>query len=150
MAIILPTYHLFSYLPIDAFLLVNFAHRLCFECFVCCVDFWGFSCCGKSLKAMAAPCASLVASHCALANKAQLLPGRVAVASSRSSNREVVRRCAEWRARNCAGMLSSGFVGKRVTRSICFKPSACSKRFIHSTVAKDAPLVVRSFSLECR
>jgi hypothetical protein len=72
------------------------------------------------------------------------------VASSRSSNREVVRRCAAWRSRNCAGMLSSGCVGKRVTRSICFKPSACSKRFIHSTVAKDAPLVVRSFSLECR
>lgn len=104
----------------------------------------------QSLKAMAAPCASLVASPCALANKAHLLPGRVAVASSRSSNREVVRRCAAWRSRNCAGMLSSGFVGKRVTRSICFKPSACSKRFIHSTVAKDAPLVVRSFSLECR
>jgi thioredoxin len=95
----------------------------------------------QSLKAMAAPCASLVASHCALANKAHLLPGRVAVASSRSSNREVVRRCAAWRSRNCAGMLSSGFVGKRVTRSVWFKPSARSKRFIHSTVAKDAPLV---------
>ncbi|CAK9870383.1 unnamed protein product [Sphagnum jensenii] len=90
---------------------------------------------------MAAPCASLVASPCALANKTHLLPGRVAVASSSSSNGEVVRRCAAWRSRNCAGMLSSGFVGKRVTRSICFKPSACSKRFIHSTVAKDAPLV---------